>query len=108
MISNIELMALDDHAKAVYVTENKFFDKWAGNITVSVWGRGKATLVERKLCQDASLTGGQKYTGNCDECRHFMGCKFPNGTSGVDWGEHTPGCCALILNEQLRKDEVNA
>lgn len=102
MISNTELMALDNHAKAVYVTE--IFDNWVANITVSVWGRGKATLTDKQLCQDTGMTGDQRYAGNCDECRYFMGCKFPKGISSVAWGEHTPGCCALILNESLQEE----
>lgn len=106
MISNIELMALGDQARAAYVIENKFFDKWTANITVSVWGQGNATLTDKKLCQDTGLTGNQKYVGNCDECRYFMGCKFPKGTSSVAWGEHAPGCCALRLNEQLQEKAV--
>lgn len=105
MISTIEeLTALDDLGVSRHMVQNEFFAKWQPNIAVSVWGRGKATLVNKKLCPDTGVTGTQQYAGNCDECRYFMGCKFPNGTASIAWGDHVQGCCALVLNEQLQHE----
>ncbi len=104
MIINIELMALPDRDRARYRVDNGFYQKWKPNITVSVWGSAKATLVSKKLCPDAGATGKQRYAGNCDECDYFMGCKFPAGTDDVRWGDHVQGCCALVLNEQLQHE----
>lgn len=104
MISNIELMALPDRERACYQVENEFYQKWQPNITVSVWGKGKATLVSKKLCLDTDVTGKQRYAGNCDECDYFMGCQFPKGTDDIRWGDHMPGCCSLILNKQLQSE----
>lgn len=106
MVSNIELIAMSDADRARYMVSNQFFQRWQHNVTVSVWGHGKATLVSKSQCPDTGVTGKQKYCGNCDECNYFMGCKFPNGTDGIAWGDHVQGCCALILNEQLQCEVV--
>lgn len=76
------------------------FDKWTVNITCSVWGRGKATLVDEKLCKDDNLTGGAKYKGDCDECRWFMGLK--NLNANTSWGDWKKGCCWLLVEDNYK------
>ena len=75
------------------------FNEWIENITVSLWGAGKATLVHKEQCLDDKLTGNQNYKGACDECSWFMGCHIDGNPS---WGDLRKGCCWL----QIKKGDL--
>lgn len=68
------------------------FERWEENIRVSVWGRGKATLVRKDECPEENPEGAA-YKGDCDNCTHFMGVRFPKDTTKVTWGSIFSGCC---------------
>ena len=84
--------------------------KWEPNIVVAVWGRGKATLVDRSLCQllPEDCKGHQNngsepcYPGDCDNCKHFRGCDFVSIGHTPAWEEHVSGCCDLRLKKESR------
>ena len=78
------------------------FSKWTPNITPQVWGRGMATTPKAEYpAEDAALPKGARYKGDCQDCEHFMGCKFE---STPDWGDWAPGCCRLkVQRTQAQK-----
>jgi hypothetical protein len=87
----------DSRERAVRLCE--LHKHWTANIRVSVWGRAKATLVDKKMCPGHHAPA--KYDGDCDECSWFMGADTANHGNPVRWGDQFPGCCALILESSL-------
>lgn len=79
--------------------EPKDFDHWTPNIKVSVWGRAKATLVDKSTCP-AEKPPGAAYRGDCDMCDHFMGIRF--GDKPVEWGDTFGACCWAILKKDTQ------
>lgn len=69
----------------------KDFSKWAPNITVSVWGRGKATADKADCPLDEPPKA--QYKGDCQDCDMFMGVRFPKKHVTVYWGDRFKACC---------------
>lgn len=93
-MTTIDLTKMNDREVAAYLSKY-VHPNFEENITVSVWGCAKATLLYKNDCPDKGITGKQKYCGNCDECRYFAGCKIIK--NNLDWGENVKGCCGLLL-----------
>ena len=71
------------------------FSKWEANIRPSVWGKGMATTQKSECpADDGNLPKGARYKGDCQDCEHFMGCRFEEAPS---WGDEVPGCCWLKI-----------
>lgn len=75
---------------------NKDFSRYQTNITISVWGRGKATA-EKNDCPLPNPPGAS-YPGDCQDCEMFMGVSFPKGQNTVAWGERFQACCWAKIN----------
>jgi len=69
----------------------KDFSKWAPNITVSVWGSGKATADKTDCPLDEPPKA--QYKGDCQDCDMFMGVRFPENHGTVYWGDRFKACC---------------
>lgn len=95
---------LNSQAWAKYALD-ALHPNWQANIKPSVWGRGKATVTDKKLCPDTAITGDQSYQGNCDSCRYFLGCRFESRE--YSWGDRAPGCCGLLLHQSLQEQGVS-
>lgn len=78
----------------------KDFAKWQPNVTVTLWGRGKATADREDCPLDTPLKADHK--GDCDNCDMFMGVRFPEGPCNVEWGDRLKGCCwAKVADARL-------
>lgn len=76
----------------------KDFTRWEPNVTVAVWGRGKATAGKSDCPMDAPP--GAKYKGDCQDCEMFMGVRFRENHGAVYWGDRFKACCwAKVANE---------
>ena len=75
----------------------KDFDRWEPNVSVALWGRGKATADKADCPMDTPPKA--QYKGDCQDCDMFMGVRFPENHGTVYWGERFKACCwAKVAN----------